>query len=223
MKRRFDEQLKKLKDKLFKMGLLVEEAIQKSGNALAECDAKLAQEVIEKDAKINILEIEIDEMGHELIALMQPTAIDLRVITMVLKINSDLERIGDQAVNIAQKAQYLSRSSPLKVKFNLPKMVRLAVEMLRDALDAFSNRDAEKAKSICERDDEMDDLNRGIYKTLLTSVEEKKIDFPNATCVNMIAHNLERIADLTTNIAEDVIYIAKGIDIRHHITERREE
>src|SRR3989338_5914424 len=126
MKRHFDEELSQLKDKLFKMGLLVEEALRRSLQSLVKRDSKLAEQVIDQDQKINILEIEIDEFGHELIALRQPTAVDLRFITMVLKINSDLERAGDQAVNIAENAITISREIPLKNYLEIPQMAEFA-------------------------------------------------------------------------------------------------
>ena len=219
--RRFDEELGQLKDRLFKMGLLVEEAIRKSVQSLIGRDSKQAEGVIEGDQKINILEIEIDEFGHELIALRQPTAIDLRLITMVLKINSDLERMGDQAVNIAEKAIVLNRETPLKSYLVIPKMSDLAIAMVRDSLDAFIEKNAERAKQLCEQDDELDNLNDQIYNEMQEAMKNKTLQVSQAVSMIMIAHNLERIGDLATNIAEDVIYLAKGIDIRHHITERR--
>ena len=221
MLRHFDEELGTLKDKLCKMGGLVEEAIRKSIQSLIQRDSKLAEEIIDQDQRINILEIEIDEFGHELIALKQPTAVDLRFITMVLKINSDLERIGDQAVNIAEKAMALSREAPLHSYLEIPKMADLAIAMVRDSLDSFVERDAAKAKAICERDDELDSLNDHVYGVLQEAMKNRTVEVPQAVSLIMVAHNLERIGDLATNVAEDVIYVAKGIDIRHHITERR--
>ncbi|MBI4358738.1 MAG: phosphate signaling complex protein PhoU [Candidatus Omnitrophica bacterium] len=222
MQRHFDEELVQLKDKLFKMGLIVEEAIQKAVESLMKRDTKLAEEIIQGDQRINILEIEIDEFGHELIALRQPTAVDLRFITMALKINSDLERAGDQAVNIAENAVTLNREIPLKTHLEIPKMAELATKMLKDSLDSFVERDAVQAKAICEQDDELDDLKDRIYSDLQQAMKKQSIEVPQAVSLIMVAHNLERIGDLATNIAEDVIYVAKGIDIRHHITERRE-
>lgn len=221
MQRHFDEELNQLKDKLFKMGILCEEAIRKSIECLIKRDSKQAQEVIDNDQKINILEIEIDEFGHELIALRQPTAVDLRFITMVLKINSNLERIGDQAVNISEKAIALNKETPIKSFLSIPRMGELAVAMVRESLDAFVAKDAKKAKAICERDDELDNLNDQIYNDLQVAMKKQEVEVAHAVSLIMVAHNLERIGDLGTNIAEDVIYLAKGIDIRHHITERR--
>jgi phosphate transport system protein len=222
MQRHFDEELGKLKNKLAKMGRLVEESIRKAGRVLAKRDAKLAETIIEEDQKINILEIEIDELGHELIALMQPTAIDLRLITMVLKITSDLERIGDQAVNVAEKGVDLAKEAPVKVDLGIKRAIDLSVQMVEESLNAFAEKDAKKAKLICEQDDEIDSWNEEVNKKLQKAVQEGKVQFNQAVSLIMVAHNLERIGDLATNIAEDVIYIAKGIDIRHHIAERRE-
>ncbi len=221
MQRHFDEELGQLKDKLFKMGLLVEEAIRKSIQALIKRDTKLAEQIIEEDQKINILEIEIDEFSHELIALRQPTAIDLRFITMVLKINSNLERIGDQAVNISEKAISLNKETPLKSFLSIPRMADIAIAMVKESLDAFVSRDAQKAKEICERDDELDTLNDQTYNSLQEAMKKNEIEVSHAVNLIMVSHNLERIGDLGTNFAEDVIYLAKGIDIRHHIAERR--
>lgn len=221
MQRHFDEELKQLKERLFKMGLLVEEAIRKSVRSLIERDSKLAEAVIEGDQKINILEIEIDEFGHELIALRQPAAVDLRLITMVLKINSDLERMGDQAVNIAEKAIVINRETPLKSYLAIPAMSDLAISMVRDSLDAFIEKNAERAKQLCERDDELDHLNDQLYNEMQEAMKNQTLQISQAVSVIMISHNLERIGDLATNIAEDVIYLVNGIDIRHHITERR--
>ena len=221
MQRHFDEELVKLKDKLFKMGLLVEEAIRKSVQSLIQRDSKQAEQVIEGDQKINILEIEIDEFGHELIALRQPTAVDLRLITMVLKINSDLERMGDQAVNIAEKAMVLNREAPLKSYMTIPKMADLAISTVKESLDAFIEKNAERAKALCESDDELDNLNDQLYNEMQEAMKHRALEVSQAVSLIMVGHNLERIGDLATNIAEDVIYLAKGIDIRHHITERR--
>src|SRR3989338_4847000 len=137
MKRHLDDELKKLKDKLFKMGLLVEEALDHATAAVFERDSAKAQEVLRRDQEINLYEIEIDELGHELIALYQPAAIDLRLITMVLKITNDLERMGDQAVNIAEKALVINQEPPIKPYQDMPKMAEAAQKMVRDALDAF--------------------------------------------------------------------------------------
>ncbi len=223
MKRHFDDELKRLKDKVFRMGLQVEEAVGKATQSLVERDSRKAEEVLKGDQEINLCEIEIDEMGHELIALYQPTAVDLRFITMVLKINSDLERMADQAVNIAEKAIQINQEPPMKPYVDFPKIAETAREMLRESLEAFMERDAEKAKKILEEDDVIDGINDRIYGELQKTMQERPDTIRQGVALIMVSHNLERIADLATNIAEDVIYLARGIDVRHHIRERREE
>lgn len=204
------------------MGLLVEESITKATQALFERDSKKAETVLKGDQEINLCEIEIDELGHELIALYQPTAIDLRFITMVLKINSDLERMGDQAVNIAEKAIQIAQEPPMKPYIDLPKIAETARQMVREALDAFMQRDPAKAKEILEKDDVIDGLNDRVYEEVQKLIQAKSENVRQGVALIMVSHNLERVADLATNIAEDVIYLTRGIDVRHHIRERRE-
>lgn len=223
MKRHFDDELKSLKDKLFRMGLQVEEAVAKASQALFGRDSKKAEAVLKGDQEINLCEIEIDELVHELIALHQPTAVDLRFLTMVLKINNDLERMADQAVNIAEKALQVSQEPPMKPYVDLPKAAETAGEMVREALEAFMQQDPVKAKEILEKDDVIDEINDRIYEDLQKLMREKPETIGQGVALIMISHNLERIADLATNIAEDVIYLTRGIDVRHHIRERREE
>ncbi len=222
MQRHFDGELKKLKEKVFKMGLLVEKAIENSTAALFQRDSQKAQAVINGDQEINVYEIEIDEMGHELIALHQPTAIDLRFITMVLKMTNDLERMGDQAVNIAEKALVINQEPPLKPYEDLPVMAKEAQKMVADAMAAFMESDPEKARAILERDDNIDRINDKIYDDIQNILVEKPQHTRTGVSLIMVSHNLERIADLATNIAEDVIYVKKGVDVRHHIRERRQ-
>lgn len=221
MQRHFDEELKKLKEKLFRMGLLVEEAVKNCAKSLFDRDAALAEQVIQKDQEINIQEIEIDEIGHELIARYQPAAIDLRFITMVLKMTGDIERMGDQAVNIAEKSLAIIQDPPLKPYHDLPKMADLVTKMVRDSLNAFMEQDADKAKLILEGDDQVDEMNDKIYAEVQKVLAEKPQATKTGIGLIMISHNLERIADLATNVAEDVIYLKRGIDVRHHIRERR--
>ncbi len=221
--RYFDEELKKMKEKLFKMGLLVEKAIECSTTSLFKRDCDMAQAVIKGDQEINLYEIEIDELSHELIARYQPAAVDLRLITMVLKITNDLERMGDQAVNIAEKALVINQEPPLKPYQDLPKMAEEARRMVRDALDAFMENDPDKAKAILEQDDQIDQFNDKIYEEIQIILAEKPQHIRTGVSLIMVSHNLERVADLATNIAEDVIYLKRGIDVRHHIRERREE
>ncbi|MBI3313440.1 MAG: phosphate signaling complex protein PhoU [Candidatus Omnitrophica bacterium] len=224
MKRHLDDELKKLKDKLFKMGLLVEEALDHATAAVFERDSAKAEAVLRRDQEINLYEIEIDELGHELIALYQPAAIDLRLITMVLKITNDLERMGDQAVNIAEKAMVINQEPPLKTyQDELHKMAEVALKMVRDSLNAFMEKDHERAKAILEEDDVIDRINDQVYENLQKMLGENPEKIRVGLSLIMISHNLERVADLATNIAEDVIYLKRGIDVRHHIRERRED
>lgn len=223
MKRHLDEELKKLKEKLFRMGLVVENAIGQSTAALFERDAEKAQRVIKSDQEINLQEIEIDELGHELIALYQPAAVDLRLITMVLKITNDLERMGDQAVNIAEASLIMNQNPPLKPYEYFPKMTEAVSAMVRESLKAFMENDSEMARKILESDDTIDDYNHKIMDEVQTLLGERPQHVRTGVSIIMISHNLERIADLATNIAEDVIYLNRGIDVRHHIRERREE
>lgn len=223
MKRHFDDELKKLKEKVYKMGLLVEKAIENAATALFDRDSAKAQSVLRGDQEINLYEIEIDELGHELIALYQPAAVDLRLITMVLKITNDLERMGDQAVNIAEKALVINQEPPLKPYQDLSRMAEEARRMVRDSLDAFMQNDPEKAKLILEEDDRVDQINDKLYEDVQKILTEKPQYVRTGVSLIMISHNLERIGDLATNIAEDVIYLKRGVDVRHHIRERRDE
>jgi len=223
VKRHFEEELKQLQEKLFRMGLLVEEAIRKATEALLDRDSRRAQDVIRNDQEINLQEIEIDEMGHEFIALHQPAAADLRLITMMLKINNDLERMADQAVNIAEKAIVINQEPPFKASRALIELSQASLRIVRDALDAFIEVDPAKARDILERDDQIDDLNDRLYDELQNLMQEHPEHVRAAVSLIMISHNLERIGDLATNIAEDVIYVKRGVDVRHHIRERRED
>ena len=223
MKRHFEDELKTLKEKLYKMGLRVEEAIRRSIEALMERDSKKAQDVIKHDQEINLQEIEIDEMAHEFIALYQPAAADLRLITMMLKINNDLERMGDQAVNIAEKAMVINQEPPFKASRALQELTDKALRIVRDALDSFMDADPAKAKEILERDDQIDALNDLLYEEVQRIMQAQPEHVRAGVSLIMVSHNLERIGDLATNIAEDVIYVKRGVDVRHHIRERREE
>jgi len=223
MKRHLDDELKKIKEKLVKMGLIVEKAIEDAAQALFLRDSAKAQQVIKGDQEVNLYEIEIDEMGHEMIALYQPAAVDLRLITMILKITNDLERMGDQAVNIAEKALVINQEPPLKPYQDLPKMAEQVRRMVRESLSAFMERDADRAKKILEEDDIVDRFNDSIYDEIQKILEQRPEHIRTGVSLIMVSHNLERVADLATNIAEDVIYLKRGVDVRHHIRERREE
>ena len=215
MERHFAEELKTLKQKLFQMGLLVEGAIEKSFEALTHRSEERVKTVLEDEKVINQLEIEIDETGHTLLALVQPMARDLRLITMTLKINTDLERMGDHAVNIAEKSQSLIGQPPLKMEFPLEAMAAAVQKMVRDALDCFMNENVDLARKVLESDDKIDDLNDRLHEDMATLMEHDPSSVRRALHLIMIGRNLERIADCATNIAEDVIYMSEGRIIRH--------
>ena len=223
MKRHFDDEILKIKGKLLKMGLLVEEAIANSATALFERDSKKAQLVVDRDQEINVYEIEIDELGHEFIALYQPAARDLRLLTMILKITNDLERMGDQAVNIAQKALYVNGEPQLINYDDFRKMYQHVLMMVRDAINAFMDADIVKAKLILESDDIVDEIDDKIAIDILKKIKATPDQAQVGVCLILASHNFERIADLATNLAEDVIYLKQGIDVRHHIRERRDQ
>lgn len=219
MQRHFDEALEQLKEKLLKMSSLVEQSIGSSIKALSERNSELAYKVIKSDDVINMIEIEIDDLCLKLLALYQPTAGDLRFITSTMKINSDLERIGDLAVNIAQRTLDLIKVPALKVKIDIPKMAAAAQAMLKDSLNAFVNKDSKLAYEVCKRDDEVDDLNHEIFMALLKCKPEELTPVERVIDLVLVAKNLERVADHSTNICEDIIYMVDGKVIKHHLTD----
>jgi phosphate transport system protein len=216
MERHFAEELKTLKQKLFQMGLLVEGMIEKAFEALSERSADRVKAIFEDEETINHLEIEIDETGHAMFALAQPMAGDLRLLTMILKINTDLERMGDHAVNIAEKSQSLFSQLPLVLDIPLAEMAQAAQKMVRDALDCFMNENVELARKVLQSDDKIDNYNDKIYQDMATLMEKDPSSVRRALCYVMISRNLERIADLANNIAEDTIYLKQGKEVRHH-------
>ena len=217
----FDEELKLLREKVLKLGYMVEDAIRDSIKALVERDSELAKEVIRKDHLINALDVGIDEECVRLIALRQPMARDLRFITTTMKITTDLERMGDFAVNIAERAMELNEEPLLKPFVNIPKMAEIAQSMVRDSLDAFVTGCSRLPYEVIKRDDEVDDLTVKNFQELLAlMIRDPKI-IPLAVKRTYIAKYLERIADHATNIAEMTIYMCKGKIIRH--TEIRED
>ena len=216
MERHFAEDLKGLKQKLFQMGLLVEGAIEKSFEALIERSEDRVKAVLEDEKVINQLEIEIDESGHTLLALVQPMARDLRLITMILKINTDLERMGDHAVNIAQKSQSLIGEEFLQTSFPLEAMTDDVQKMVRNALDSFMNEHVDLARKVLSSDDVVDDYNDTLYTDMTELMQADTSKVKQALSLVMIGHNLERIADLANNIAEDTIYLKQGKEVRHH-------
>jgi phosphate transport system protein len=211
----FDEELGHLKEKLLRMGSLVEEAIKNSVQSLVERDNELAQKVIDNDRLVNTLDVEIDEESIRLIALKQPKATDLRFITTAMKITTDLERMGDLGVNIAERALELNQEPVLKPYIDIPKMTEIARGMTRDALDAFVRKDRKLAMDVIMRDDEVDDLKHAVLQELAFFMAQDPTTAFRAMKVSFVAQYLERIADHATNIAEMVIYLVEGKIIRH--------
>jgi len=211
----FDEELMRLKEKVLIMGSMVETAIKDSVRALVDRDNQLAKTVIENDHKINTLDSEIDEECIKLIALMQPMAGDLRFITTAMKITTDLERMGDMAANIAERAVELSEEPILKPYIDIPRMREVAQGMTRDVLDAFVKGDKKLAMDVIMRDDEVDDLRNTILKELVFFMVQDPSTVTRAMKIIFVAQYLERIADHATNIAEMVIYLVAGKLIRH--------
>jgi phosphate transport system protein len=211
----FEEELQALKNRLLNMGALVEERVHQATFALIERRPDAIDRVIAGDGDVNDLQIEIDDRCLKLLALQQPMASDLRLITAAMKINADLERIGDQAVNIAENAQRILSHPPLKPLIDLPRMAEIAQRMTRDSLDAFVRRDPELARNILARDDEVDQLKDQVFRVLLTYMMADPATIERALGLILISRNLERIADHATNIAEDVIYLVEGEIVRH--------
>ncbi len=222
MERHFDEELKNLSESLLKMGILAEKAINYSIKALVERKMELAETVIKSDNVINMLEIEIDDFCHMLLALRQPAAIDLRFITAAMKINNDLERIGDQAVNIAECALEIIKEPLLKPLIDIPQMATLAKKMIKDSIDALVNKDEALARDICKRDDKVDDLNDQIFRELLTYMMQDPKTITRAVELILVGRHLERIADHATNISEEVIYFLSGKTIMHHMEDKKQ-
>jgi phosphate transport system protein len=216
---KFQDELNNLKKTLLEMASAVEEMIGKSILALKQRNMILAEEIIRSDEKINKMEIEIDKQCLKILALYQPEAGDLRTVTMIMKINGDLERIGDHAVNISEKVIYLADKAPVKPLIDIPRMADKSIEMLRESLDSFVNKNAERAIEVCKMDDEVDALETQITRELLTFMISDPTTIDPALHLILIARDLERVADLATNIAEDTYFIASGKTIKHHAME----
>ncbi len=215
MQRHFHEELDGLKQTLLAMGALVEDQIRRVMRALVDRDGDLARDVIGRDRQVNTYDVEIDEKCVELLALHQPTAGDLRFITTAMKIVTDLERIGDQAVNIAQRALELNEEPQLKPYIDLPRMADKAQRMVKDALDAFVGRDTSLAREVCARDTEVDALKEQIFRELLTYMMADPKTIGRAIRLILISRFFERVADHATNIAEMVIYMVESKMVRH--------
>ena len=219
--RHFEEQLDQLRKRLLEMSALVEFAIYSSALALAERDEAQARHVLDNESRINNMQIEIDELSTRLLALEQPVARDLRFITAAIKINSDLERMGDLAVNIAERSISLARASVVRPLIDIPHMADLAESMVRKALDAFVKGDADLARSVLVSDDAVDDLRDGMYDELVNYMQRDSATVRQSVDLMFVAHDLERIADHATNIAEVALYLVEGIDVRHHAEARK--
>ncbi len=205
----------RLKRKLLALSAYVEESVQRAVKAVSERDEKLAQRVIDTDFEIDEMEVDVEEDCLKILALHQPVAIDLRFIIAVLKINNDLERIGDLAVNIAERAVSLSKRDKINSPFDFQTMAERVQKMLQKALDALVNADAKLAREVLVSDDEIDEMNRQMYDSIKMGIRQDPDNVDTLIQVLAISRNLERIADHTSNIAEDVIYMVDGDIIRH--------
>jgi len=213
--KQFETELRELKDKLLIMGGRIEEVIRDAMASLIQRDTNLAKDCIQRDHEINRLELEIDELCFKMLALRQPTASDLRFITFGLKVVTDLERVGDLGVNIAERALELNEEPPLKPYIDLPKMAVEVQKMLKNSLDAFVNEDVALAQGVLESDDRIDEFNKVIFEELVEYMGRDKSNIKRACRLVFIARYLERIADHTTNVAEMVIFMVQGKDVRH--------
>ena len=217
MQRHFDDELAGLQQTLLAMGGLVEDQIRRAMRALTERDDALAQDVIDRDRQVNAYDVEVDEKSVELLALHQPAAGDLRFITTIMKVVTDVERIGDQAVNIAQRALELNKEPQLKPYIDLPRMAERAQRMVKESLDAFVGRDTQLARQVCAEDAEVDSLKEQIFRELLTYMMSDPKTIPRAIRLILISRFLERVADHATNIAEMVIYMVESKMVRHSL------
>ena len=211
----FNEELRALKERVLKLGSIVEAAVHDSVQSLVDRNSDLAREVVRKDPVINALDVEIDEECIRLIALRQPKAGDLRFIITAMKITTELERMGDMAVNIAERATELNEEPQLKPYIDIPRMASIAQDMVRDALNAFVEKCTKLPYEVIKRDDEVDNLNAQVFNELLFYMIQDPGTASRATRISYVAKYLERIADHATNIAELVVYLCEGKIIRH--------
>jgi phosphate transport system protein len=213
---RFHQGLDDLKQKLLAMGGLAEQAVERAVRAYQGLDVALCQIVLRDESKINAAERDVDEMSIDLLAMQQPMAIDLRFIVACIKINADLERVGDQAVNIAERVMDLATRPDPGLNVDIPRMAQLTISMVHDALNAFLTADVDLAQAVLERDDLVDNMNREIFEEVDTAMGKSAGNHRNLLDTLIVARNLERVADHATNIAEDVIFWVRGADVRHH-------
>ena len=215
MQRHFEEELTRLKEKILKMGALVEAQIASSIKALVERDTALARQTIQNDHQVNAMDVEIDEECIRLLALYQPAARDLRFITTAMKITTDLERMSDLSEDICERAVELAEEPLLKPYIDIPRMAQAAQKMVRETLDAFVNKDAALARKVCSEDQFIDDLTHQIFRELLSYMVEDQTTITRAIRISFVAKYIERIGDHATNIAEMVVYLVEGKIIRH--------
>lgn len=221
MDRHFDDELQDVKKNLLQMATLVEESITKALDALKKKDSDMVSTIREIDHQIDTCEIAIEEQCIELIARHQPVGSDLRFLIGVIKMNNDLERMGDHAVNIAESIEYIIKGPHIKSITNIWSMAKIVKQMLRQSVESFIDNDPVKAQQICERDSIVDKMRTETIRILLTYMLEEPETVGTAIPYIMVAKNLERIADLSTNICEDVIYIAQARVIKHHAEEHK--
>jgi len=212
----FKEELEAMQGRLLEMGGLAEESVRASIQGLVSRDTALIEKVAGGDEPINQLHIEIDNRCFRLLALYQPMATDLRAIVSAVKINTDLERVGDLAVNIAQAAKRYAMHPPVKPLIDIPKMAEIAQSMLRDALDAYVKRNTVLAHHVLSEDDRLDGLRTQVFRVLLTKMLQNAAVVEPALDLILISRHLERIGDHATNVAEDVIFMVSALDVRHH-------
>ena len=216
MRTRFHQGLDLLKQKLLTMGGMAEQAVERAIEAYRRRDDGLCRLVLDGEPAINTMEREIDELALDLLAMQQPMAIDLRFITAVMKINADLERVGDQAVNIAERVLHSLELPEVELPADIPRMAGVARDMVRRALQSFIDARPEAAEEILKMDDLVDDMNREIHAAMIAHMKRVPDALQQALDALLISRNLERVADHATNIAEDVIFWIKGADVRHH-------
>ncbi len=216
MRTRFHQGLDQLRQKLLTMGGMAEQAVERAVESYRRRDGELCRLVLEGEPAINIMEREIDELALDLLAMQQPMAVDLRFITAVMKINADLERVGDQAVNIVERVLHSLDLPEADLPADIPRMAGLAKDMVRRALQAFIDARPEAAEEVLKMDDLVDNMNREIHAAMIAHMKRVPEALQQALDALLISRNLERVADHATNIAEDVIFWIKGADVRHH-------
>jgi phosphate transport system protein len=221
--RHFHEELADIRSRLLEMAAMAEELVRRAVEAVMERDLDEAESVIAADRELDAMEVELDEACINLLALHQPFARDLRMIMMIMRISNDLERVGDHAVNIAETVRHLEGRPSVERFPQLEEIARVAREMLSDALDAFVREDPDSAHEVCKRDDRADALHESLFRTLLTHMMEDPRRIGSSMSMILVSRNLERVADLATNVAEDVIYLVEGRTIKHGGTRKGSE